>query len=259
MTVRHDNLTAEWLGYATARIESEDGTVVYVDPGRYGALTGEWDGDVPHPRGRDYDAQDGDLVLVTHNHHYDSDGVRRVASEDATVLVYEAVNGEEVRDRGRDVEDPEDLPHDVRRVAYGDEVTVAGVDVEVVPAYNHPDGRNVRAGGDPDADVVDGGEPVHPEGFGCGYRFVVDGTPVFWPGDSDVIDFHADLDVSLFVPPIGKSFTMNRSEAAQLAAEMDPDLVLPIHYNTFPDLEADSRAFAADVAASGVPVALDEE
>ena len=249
MTVRHDNVTAEWLGYATLRIESEDGPVVYVDPGRYGSLTGEWDRDVPHPRGRDYGARDGDLVLVTHNHHYDSDGVRRVADEDATVLVYEAVSGEEVRERGRDVEDPEDLPHNVERVAYGDEMSVEGVDVEVLPAYNRPDGRNVESDG----------EPTHPEGFGCGYRFVVDGTPVFWPGDSDALDFHADLDVSLFAPPIGKSFTMNREEAAELAAEMDPDLVLPIHYNTFEDLEADSRAFAADVAASGVPVVLDEE
>ena len=52
---------------------------------------------------------------------------------------------------------------------------------------------------------------------------------------------------------------MNRREAAELAATIDPDLVRPIHYNTFPDLEADSRAFAADVAASGVPVVLDEE
>lgn len=249
MTVRHDNLTVEWLGYATVRIESEGGPVVYVDPGRYGTLTGEWDGDVPHPRGREYDERDGDLVLVTHNHHYDSDGVRRVAGDDATVLVYEAVNGEEIRARGRDVEDPDALPYDVRRVAVGDESAVGDVDVEVLPAYNHPDGRNVRANG----------EPVHPEGFGCGYRFAVDGTAAFWPGDSDVLSAHADLAVSLFLPPIGKNFTMNRSEAAKLAAEIDPDLVLPIHYNTFPDLESDSRAFAADVAASGVPVVLDED
>jgi L-ascorbate metabolism protein UlaG (beta-lactamase superfamily) len=34
--------------------------------------------------------------------------------------------------------------------------------------------------------------------------------------------------------------------------------VLPIHYNTFEALEADSEAFAADVASQGVPVVLDE-
>jgi L-ascorbate metabolism protein UlaG (beta-lactamase superfamily) len=51
---------------------------------------------------------------------------------------------------------------------------------------------------------------------------------------------------------------MDRHDAAGLAEDMDPDLVLPIHYNTFPDLEADSGAFAADVAKRSVPVVLDE-
>jgi L-ascorbate metabolism protein UlaG (beta-lactamase superfamily) len=51
---------------------------------------------------------------------------------------------------------------------------------------------------------------------------------------------------------------MNRGEAATLAAAMEPALVVPVHYNTFDALETDSRGFAADVAESGVSVALDE-
>jgi L-ascorbate metabolism protein UlaG (beta-lactamase superfamily) len=50
---------------------------------------------------------------------------------------------------------------------------------------------------------------------------------------------------------------MDRHEAAALAAEMRPQLVVPVHYNTFEALETDDRGFAADVAAAGVPVALD--
>lgn len=253
MTVKHDGLLVDWLGYATARIESPTGSVVYTDPGRYGVLTGEWEsmyGGRNHPSGGAYDAHDGDLVVVTHDHHYDSDGVRRVATEDATVLVYEAVSSDGVKaNSGRDVEEPEDLPYDVRRVSYGDTASVDGIDVEVVPAYNHPDG--------PWGDANDG-EPLHPEGFGCGFHLTVDGIPCFWTGDSDVIDAHYDLDVSLFMPSISKSFTMNRTDAADLAEELDPDLVLPIHYNTFEALESDSASFASDVAERGVPVVLDE-
>jgi len=40
---------------------------------------------------------------------------------------------------------------------------------------------------------------------------------------------------------------------------MDPDLVLPVHYDTFELLAADAEAFAADVASRGVPVVLDEQ
>ena len=161
------------------------------------------------------------------------------------MVVYEAVDATRIP---RDVEPVESLPFETVRVGYGDSFSVEGVGVEVVPAYNHPDGKNLNAEN----------EPIHPEGFGCGFHLTVDGTSVLWPGDSDAIPGHDDLDVSLFCPPIGRSFTMDRRAAADLAEQLDPDLVLPIHYNTFDDLEADSAAFAAGVAGRGVPVVLDE-
>lgn len=250
MAIEHGGLTVSWLGYATTRIESADGTVVYTDPGRYGTLDGRWAdqyGNAPHPSPGPYDARDGDLVVVTHDHHYDDDGIERVASEDAMLIIYEEVSAERIAEGGRDVAEPEDLPYDVRRVGYGDELTVAGVDLEVVPAYNHADGPNA-----PD------GDPFHPKGFGCGFVLTVDGVPCFWTGDSDAIDAHEDLEVSLFLPSIARNFTMDRHAAADLAERLVPGLVVPVHYNTFPDLEADSRAFAGEVASRGVPVVLDE-
>jgi L-ascorbate metabolism protein UlaG (beta-lactamase superfamily) len=249
MTVRHGDVTVEWLGYATARIEGPDGTVVYTDPGRYGCLTGEWTADSgaaadAHPSARDYRPQDGDLVVVTHDHHYDSDGIRRVAREDSTVVAYDAVHPPGI---DRDVEDLDDLPQAVVRVDDEHDGLHENVVVRSLPAYNLPDGPNTDAGG----------EPLHPEGFGCGYLLTLGDTTVFWPGDSDVLEGHAALAVDVFLPPIG-NFTMDRHDAAALAAELDPGLVVPIHYNTFAALEADSAAFAADVAKRGVPVALDE-
>ncbi|MFC7166142.1 MBL fold metallo-hydrolase [Halospeciosus flavus] len=231
MTVHYDGLTLDWLGYATARIEGPYGTVVYTDPGRYGVLDG-------------YEPNDGDLVLITHDHHYDSDGVEKVAAPDATVVVY---NGVDVANIDRDVVAPEDLDYDVERVAYGDSLSAWGVEVDVVPAYNREDGPR----GDGNGDVP------HPKGFGCGFRFTVGGRNVFWPGDSDVISEHEGLNVDVLLPSIAQSFTMDRHDAADLAEDLDPELVLPIHYDTFPDLEADEEAFAGDVATRGVPVVVE--
>jgi L-ascorbate metabolism protein UlaG (beta-lactamase superfamily) len=247
MTVRHEGLTVEWLGYATLRIAGDD-TVVYFDPGRYGVLTGEWEpdsDDVGHPPSRDYRPEDGDVVCVSHVHHYDADGIERVASDDATILAFEALDG---HDAEYDLPRLTELPYEVRKVGMKDSCSVGDVDVWTTPAYNEPDGPHTR----PD------GTPYHPEGFGCGFIVDVEGTDVFWPGDTDVLPGHRSIEVSLFCPPIGQRFTMDRHEAAALAATMEPRLVLPIHYNTFSTLEADSRAFAADVAAGGVPVVLDE-
>jgi L-ascorbate metabolism protein UlaG (beta-lactamase superfamily) len=253
MTIRHDGLRATWLGYAGLRLEAADGTVVYVDPGRYGTLTGEWrpdDPDAGHPDPRDFDARDGDLVLVTHDHHYDSDAIRRVAGDDAMVAVYEAVYPPKI---DREVEDLRDLPYETVRLGDQEDRLFGDVIVRSIAGYNEPGGPRTDANGD----------PYHPEGFGVGYHLTLPSTggedvSAFYPGDSDALAGHAELDVSLFCPPIGGSFTMDRREAADLAEEMDPDLVLPVHYNTFEAIETDSAAFAADVAERGVPVVLDE-
>lgn len=231
MTIRHDSLSVEWRGYATVRIETEAGFVVYLDPGRYGVLD-----DYP---------KDGDLVCVTHDHHYDSDGIERVAARDATVVVYEGVDAERI---DRDVVPVADVDRKVVRVGEEDRISVGTVDLWTVPAYNDPDGPHARADG----------TVSHPRGLGVGYRLSLDGVSVFWPGDGDALDAYAELDVSLFLANIGGESVSDRRESADLAERMDPDLVLPVHYDTVERLEADSAAFAADVAGRGVPVVLDE-
>jgi len=243
---RHDGLTVRWLGYATARA-SDGETTVYTDPGRYGVLDGTWEAPGPgasHPAGPPYDARDGDVVLVTHDHHWDPDGVRRVAAPDATLVVYEGVDAARA---GREPS-PEALPHDVVRVGEGETTTVRGVEVTTVPAYNDPDGPHVRASGD----------PVHPRGFGVGFRFVLDGTAVFWVGDADHVPEQDDLDASLLLPTICGDVAMDEGGALALVRALDPDLVCPIHYDTLDSLRADSGAFVRDVARAGVPVVLDE-
>lgn len=249
MTVTHGDLAVDWLGYATVRLAGSD-TVVYVDPGRYGVLSGEWtppgesarDG---HPPSRDSRPEDGDVVCLTHLHHYDPDGVERVAAEDATVLAFEGID---VHQTDRTDRRMSDLPYDVRTVSSEAQGLVADLPFWTVPAYNEPGGSHAR----PD------GTPVHPEGRGCGFLLSIDGTRVFHPGDTDVLEGHAELDVSVFLPPIGGRYTMDRHEAADLAAAMEPDLVVPVHYNTFAEIEADSTAFATALEERGVAVALDE-
>jgi len=249
MAIEYNGLTVEWLGYATLRIAAGD-TVVYLDPGRYGVLSDTWTADSAaaaeaHPPASASRPRDGDLVCVSHVHHYDPDGIDRVVAPDGLVLAFDGIQpGQSNRELPRFV----DLPHGVRTVGAETQGVAADVPFWTVPAHNDPEGPRVRANG----------TPFHPAGRGCGFLLDVEGTRVFWPGDTDVLAGHAELDVDVFCPPIGGAFTMDRTEAADLAAAMEPGLVVPVHYNTFDALETDSRAFAAAVAGSGVPVALDE-
>ncbi|ELZ13463.1 hypothetical protein C479_01421 [Halovivax asiaticus JCM 14624] len=232
MTVSHGPLDIDWLGYATIRIAGRTGTTVYVDPGRYDVLAGH------RPR-------DGDLVLVSHAHHYDPDGIERVAHDDALVVCHDSIDATEIDRVSRQ---PESLPFDVERVRADESFALGPLDLFTTPAYNEPGGAHTRADD----------TPFHPEGSGCGFGLTMDGVTVFWPGDTDVLSLHETLAVDVLCPPIGGRFTMNRDEAAELATQIRPDLVVPVHYDTFDDIETDQRAFVLDVATAGVPVALDE-
>ncbi|MHC3438879.1 MBL fold metallo-hydrolase [Natrialbaceae archaeon A-gly3] len=220
MSVEHDTLTFERLGHASIRIETDDGTVVYVDP---------WSDVV------DGEPGDGDVVFVTHDDfdHYDPDAIEAVAGPDATVAVYEAV------DTGDLALEVVDLPHE-------GETTVEGIPVESVPAYNDPDGDHVD----------DDGNPFHAEGEVIGLHLDLEGTTVFVPSDTDVLPHHEGLEADVFVPPIGGHYTMDRKEAAAFARSVSPDLVLPVHYDTFDPIETDETAFADDLEADGIRVEL---
>lgn len=254
MTIHYGDLSITWYGYATTRLTSPTAPVVYTDPGRYGVLSGNWPETVEttipnHPNNAPLSPQDADIIVITHDHHYDPDGIHRVANEDTTILAYEGIDHERIKANGRTVPSPDRLPYHTERVSYGDTYDIDAGSITVIPAYNEPDG--------PWGSTNDG-EPLHPRGLGCGYLITLNDTTCFWPGDSDVIPEHDNLDITVFLPSISKSYTMNRHDAVDLATQLTPELVVPIHYNTFPALEANSRAFASDLASHAIPVALDE-
>lgn len=57
------------------------------------------------------------------------------------------------------------------------------------------------------------------------------------------------IDVALM--PIGGHYTMDRFEAVVAAEFVGADVVIPIHYNTFPPVETDAQAFKSDVQNAG--------
>jgi L-ascorbate metabolism protein UlaG (beta-lactamase superfamily) len=226
MSATLDGLTIDWLGYATSRITDGE-RVVYLDPGRYGVLEG-------------YDARDADLVLVTHDDHYDPDGIERVAAPDAVVGIFEGIRSEEI---DRDSRPVEDLEYDVRRIGIGDAFEVDGIAIEAITAYNTADGH-----------VREDGTPYHPEGEGVGYRLDFGDTTVFYPGDGDVVPEYEGLEADVFLAPIDDAFTMSPDDTAELAETIGAELVVPVHYDTFEALEADEEAFAEEVRSRGLRV-----
>ena len=67
-------------------------------------------------------------------------------------------------------------------------------------------------------------------------------------GDLRLIAERTPPDVALI--PIGGHYTMDRHDAVTAVELIGADLVVPIHYNTFPPIETDAEAFKAEVESS---------
>lgn len=220
MSVQHGDLSFERLGHASVRIETDDGLVVYIDPWS-NVLAGE-------PR-------DGDVVFVTHDDpdHYDPDAIEAVAADDADIVAYEAI-------------DTTDLNREVTPLAYGGTLTVSGISVEAIPAHNRADGDHV------DED----GNPFHAEHEVIGLVLTFGDTTVYFTSDTDFLPSHNHIQADVFIPPIGGHYTMDRHEAAEFAKSVEPDLILPVHYDTFEAIETDAEVFADELESDGIKVEL---
>lgn len=220
MHVDYEGLTFERLGHASVRIETDGGQVVYIDP-----WSEVFEGD----------PGDADVVFVTHDDfdHYDPEAIDAVSTDETTVVAYADI-------------DTADLDRDVTTVGENEETSVAGIGVRTVPAYNRSDGEHVD----------DEGNPFHAQGEVVGLLLDFEGTTVYFPSDTDFLDEHTDIRADVFIPPIGGHYTMGRDEAVRFTESVDPDLVLPVHYDTFEPIETDATAFESDLEAKGYEVVL---
>lgn len=103
-----------------------------------------------------------------------------------------------------------------------------------------------------------GGDPA-------GYVLTVDGKKIYVAGDtalfSDMALIGRAADLDLAIVPIGDNFTMGPDDALLALDYLKPKAVIPCHYNTWPPIEQDPRAWAERVSAetNTEPVVLEIE
>ena len=193
-----DNI--DWLGHDSFRLTGS--RTVYIDPWRL----------VPG-------APIADLILVTHEHHdhFSPDDIAAVSGP-ATIVVGPA-------------EVARHLAH-VHHIAAGETLTLAGVTVTAVPAYNTDKFKAA-------------GQVFHPQEDGkVGYIVEFDGRRVYHAGDTDVIPEMAHIVVDVALLPVGGTYTMTAEEAAQACGMLRAGTVVPMHFGTIVGSTADALRLA---------------
>ena len=168
---------------------------------------------------------DADLVLISHEHfdHLSPDDLAKVVKRDAVIVAAEACRGK--------------VTGDVRYVKPGASVEAKGVTVRAVPAYN-----------------VD--KKFHPKSAGhVGYVFTLDGTTVYFAGDTDLIAEMADVKADVALLPVSGTYVMTAREAVDAATRIKARVVIPMHYGDIIGTAKDAK-FLEDHWAGGTVLIL---
>lgn len=177
------------LEYAGFMVKSDE-MVIYIDPN---GLAGE---QIP-------EEDMADLILITHESfgHCDPDSIRKIRKSICTTLIPEKMS---LQFRG-----------DARRVMEGDSLTgdlsIRGVDIEVLPAYDSCD-------------------PSRISGDGIGYFFTLGNLRIYHTGHSCDIADVAALSPDIVMLPVGDDLIMEVQKVTDAITKLSPDYVVPMCY-----------------------------
>jgi L-ascorbate metabolism protein UlaG (beta-lactamase superfamily) len=190
----------DWLGHDSFRITGSK--TIYVDPWK---LRGD-----PPP---------ADIILVTHEHfdHLSKADIAKLSTP-ATVVVGPA-------------EVTSQIKGDTITVTPGDMITVQGVVVSAVPAYNV---SKFRSPGVPYHAVADGK---------VGYVVEMDGRRIYHAGDTDAIPEMAQIEADVALIPVSGTFVMTAEEAAEACRTLRAKVAVPMHYGSIVGSRSDAQRF----------------
>jgi L-ascorbate metabolism protein UlaG (beta-lactamase superfamily) len=109
------------------------------------------------------------------------------------------------------------LTGQIKTINPGEELTVKGVPIQALPAYNLTKFRSP-------------GVPFHPQEAGhVGYLITVKGIRIYHPGDSDFIPEMKGLKPDVALQPVSGTYVMTHEEAVEASAAIQPKVAIPMH------------------------------
>lgn len=163
---------------------------------------------------------DADIIFITHSHydHYSEEDISKVIKDNTTIVV------------------PKDLEDMVLQFGFAkehiivvspnEEYSVLRINFKTIPAYNT-------------------NKNFHPKSNEwVGYIINLDQTTHYIAGDTDITEENRQVKCDVAFVPIGGTYTMTYSEAAELINEIKPQIAVPIHYGLIIGNKEDANNFA---------------
>ena len=169
--------------------------------------------------------KDADFIFITHEHsdHYSPEDMKKVAGNNTTLILPESMQGKKA--------EASKIVARIETVKPSETKTVDGLEFTTVPAYNV-------------------NKQFHPKSNGwVGYILNVNGTKIYIAGDMDATDEAKAVKCDVALVPVGGTYTMTATEAADLINIIQPKVAIPVHYGSVVGSAADANTFKEKVKA----------
>ncbi|MCI0560142.1 MAG: MBL fold metallo-hydrolase [Nitrososphaera sp.] len=208
-----------WLGHDGYKIISA-GKTIYIDPYQLSKAH--------------HKKNDADIVLISHNHfdHLSLEDLKHVVSKKTSIIA-----ARECLDQLGTIGAAE-----IMGVAPGDKISVQGVTVEAIAAYNT-------------------NKKFHPKADNkVGFVLTSNNTRIYHTGDADDIPEMSTTKPDVALVPVSGTYVMTAEEAARAVnGKIKPTkLAIPMHYGSIVGSEKDATTFKQLVSACPVQI-LDRE
>jgi L-ascorbate metabolism protein UlaG (beta-lactamase superfamily) len=212
-----------WLGHSTVLVQTAKGTNILIDP--FIAQNPKYPKDFALPSKIHY-------ILLTHGHmDHIADAAPVAKKHGSTVVaIFELAN----YIAGQGVS--ETIGMNLGGTVHLEDVAATMVDAK------HSDSAQDEKG-------------VHYVGIAAGFVLTIDGGPVLYHAGDTAVFGDMSLIREIYQPtvamlPIGDHYTMGPKEAAIAAKLLIPEVILPLHFGTFPQLTGTPEQLAALVDTS---------
>jgi L-ascorbate metabolism protein UlaG (beta-lactamase superfamily) len=204
-----------WLGHDGFRIVA-GGKIIYIDPYKLSKAQ--------------QNKNDADIVLISHNHfdHLSLEDLKHVISKKTSIVA-----ARECVDQLKAVGAAE-----VKGVLPGDMVTVEGVPVETIAAYNT-------------------NKSFHPKADNkVGFVLTINNLRIYHTGDTDDIHEMSAVNPDIALVPVSGTYVMTAEEAAEAVnKKIKPTkLAIPMHYASIVGTEQDAKKFKELVTGCSVEI-----
>ena len=163
--------------------------------------------------------EDANFIFITHNHydHFSPEDIKKVKNKDTMIIITEDLYTNVLK-LGFNV-------GDIVIVKPNEKYKTIGLEFRTVPAYNI-------------------GKQFHPEeNEWVGYIININNVKYYIAGDTDITKENRKVKCDVALVPIGGTYTMSSTEAAELVNEIKPKITIPTHYAEIVGTKQDAENF----------------